>query len=66
MHTPCNLYLAVVHCIIRYLKGTSQGGVFFPIETSFNLFGYSDVDWVGYPDTKRFTTSWCTFRSPRH
>ena len=61
MHTPRHLHLAAVRRIIRYLKGTSHRGLFFPTGTSLNLVGYSDADWAGCPDTRRSVTGWCMF-----
>ncbi|XP_019465371.1 PREDICTED: uncharacterized protein LOC109363566 [Lupinus angustifolius] len=52
MHTPRHLHLAVVRRIIRYLKGTSHRGLFFPAGSSLQLLGYSDADWAGCPDTR--------------
>ena len=47
MHSPRHLHLAAVRRIIRYLKGTSHRGLFFPTGTSLTLVGYSDADWAG-------------------
>nr|XP_027192547.1 uncharacterized protein LOC113787705 [Cicer arietinum] len=61
MHSPRHLHLAAVRRIIRYLLGTSQQGLFFPIGTVPKLIAYSDADWAGYPDTRRSVTGWCMF-----
>ncbi|XP_027913901.1 uncharacterized protein LOC114173612 [Vigna unguiculata] len=42
--------------IIRYLKGSSTRGLFFPKASSLQLMAYSDADWAGCPDTRRSTT----------
>jgi len=47
--------------IIRYLKGSSTRGLFFPKASSLQLMAYSDADWAGCPDTRRSTTGWCMF-----
>uniref|UniRef100_A0A6N2NJZ1 CCHC-type domain-containing protein n=1 Tax=Salix viminalis TaxID=40686 RepID=A0A6N2NJZ1_SALVM len=61
MQAPRHLHLAAVRRIIRYLKGTSSRGLFFPKESSLQLEGYSDADWAGCADTRRSVTGWCMF-----
>ena len=61
MQNPRHLHLAVVHRIIRYLRGTPCRGLFFPASSSLNLVAYSDADWAGCPDTRRSVTGWCMF-----
>lgn len=64
MHTPRHLHLAAVRRIIRYLKGTSARGLFFPTGKPLSLIGYSDADWAGCSDTRRSVTGWCMFLGP--
>ena len=61
MQAPRHLHLLVVRRIIRYLKGTSRCGLFFPVGSSLLLVGYSDADWAGYADTRHFVIGWCMF-----
>ncbi|XP_050888493.1 uncharacterized mitochondrial protein AtMg00810-like [Lathyrus oleraceus] len=61
MHSPRHLHLAIVHRITRYLKGTSHSSLFSPSVIVPQLSAYSDVYWVGYPDTRRSVTGWCMF-----
>ncbi|XP_073223472.1 secreted RxLR effector protein 161-like [Cicer arietinum] len=61
MHSPRHLHLVAVRRIIRYLLGTSQRGLFFPVGTIPKLIAYSDADWAGCPDTRRSVTGWCMF-----
>ena len=49
MLTPCHLHLAVVHRIIKYLRGTPSRGLFFPTGSPLRLIAYSDADWAGCP-----------------
>lgn len=46
MHYGRHIHLTMVHCIIHYLKRTSQQGLFFPIGITLKVIAYSDVDWV--------------------
>jgi len=61
MSSPRHLHFAAVHRIIRYLKGSSTCGLFFPKASSLQLMAYSDVDWAICSDTRRSTTGWCMF-----
>jgi len=61
MHSPRHLHLAAVRRIIRYLKGSSHRGLFFPTGVPLKLSAYSDADWAGCPDTRRSVTGWCMF-----
>jgi hypothetical protein len=61
MQTPRHLHLAAVRRIIRYLRGSSGRGLFFPAGSSLRLVAYSDADWAGCPDTRRSVTGWCMF-----
>ncbi|XP_057954067.1 uncharacterized mitochondrial protein AtMg00810-like [Malania oleifera] len=61
MQTPRHLHLAVVRRIIRYLRGSPSRGLFFVAGSPLRLVAYSDVDWVGCPDTRHSVTGWCLF-----
>jgi len=61
MQALCQTHLAAVRRLLRYLKGTSNRGLFFPSGNSLQLTGFSDADWAGCVDTRRSVTSWCMF-----
>lgn len=61
MQASRHLHLAAVRRIIRYLRGSSNRGLFFPTGTSLRLVAYSDADWASYHDTRRFGIGWCIF-----
>ena len=61
MQAPRHLHLAAVRRIVRYLKGTSSRGLFFPANSPIRLIAYSDADWAGCSDTRRSVTGWCMF-----
>jgi len=44
MSSPRHLHFVAVRRIIRYLKGSSTRGLFFPKASSLQLMAYSDVD----------------------
>ena len=60
MQAPCQTHLAAVRRLLRYLKGTFGRSLFFPLGISLPL-GFSDADWAGCADTRRFITGWCMF-----
>jgi hypothetical protein len=61
MQALCQTHLAVVRCLLRYLKGTSGRGLFFSSGTSLQLEAYSDADWASCPNTRRSVSGWCMF-----
>ena len=61
MTFPWHLHFVVVQRIICYLRGSPTRGLFFPTGFFLQLVAYSDVDWVGCPNTHRSTTDWCMF-----
>ena len=56
-----HLHLTAVRRIIHYLRGSPTCGLFFATRSSLQLVAYSDANWVGCPNTLRFTTGWCMF-----
>jgi hypothetical protein len=61
MQDPCQTHLAAVCRLLRYLKGTSGRDLFFPLENSLQLEGFSDADCAGCADTRCSVTGWCMF-----
>ena len=61
MHSPYHLHLTAIHRIIRYLIGSPTHGLLFPTKSTLHLTAYSDADWAGCPDTRKFTIGWCVF-----
>ena len=53
-------YAAVIH-ILHYIKSTMFHGFHFSAHSTFDLCAYSNVDWVGDPTDRRFTTGFCFF-----
>ena len=56
-----HLHLTAVRRIIHYLQASPTNGLFFYTESSLQLVTYSDADWAGCPNTRRFSTGWCLF-----
>jgi hypothetical protein len=47
--------------ILRYLQGTSDYGLLLCRSSSSDLIVYTDADWAGCPDTRRFTSGYVVF-----
>ena len=54
-----NLTLTIFKRIIKYLKGTTNVGLWYPKGTSLNLIGFSDSDFVGCKLDKKNTSGAC-------
>ena len=49
---PTTTHYKAAMRVLRYLKGSPGRGLFFPRDASLKLFGFSDTDWRGCPDTR--------------
>ena len=61
MHSPKESHLEAVYKILRYLKGFPRRGLFFKKSDSKKVEIYTDADWAGSTDDRRFTTGYCTY-----
>uniref|UniRef100_A0A2N9HC01 Reverse transcriptase Ty1/copia-type domain-containing protein n=1 Tax=Fagus sylvatica TaxID=28930 RepID=A0A2N9HC01_FAGSY len=61
MSRPTNAHLTIANRVLRYIKGTSGQGLFFPSNCSLQLKAFSDSDWAGCPDTRRSITGYCVY-----
>jgi hypothetical protein len=58
-----------VHCervkrIVRYVKGTCQSGLKYVSSASQILSKFSDTDWAGCPNDRRYTGGFAVFLGP--
>ncbi|XP_073302961.1 uncharacterized protein [Primulina huaijiensis] len=51
--------------ILKYLKRTQNIGLWYPNDSSFNLIGYSDTDYVGCKLDRKSTNGFCQFLGDR-
>nr|XP_017185145.2 uncharacterized protein LOC108172282 [Malus domestica] len=60
MQEPMVSHFIVVNRILRYLKGTMKVGMSYS-KVDLNLIAYSDADWTGDPNDRRFTIGFVVF-----
>ncbi|CAO2836612.1 unnamed protein product [Amaranthus hypochondriacus] len=60
MHLPQTPHMEAVIRILRYLKGTSEKGVFFGRHGHLDLVAYTDADWAGDRDSRKSTSGYFT------
>ncbi|KAL0379047.1 UNVERIFIED_CONTAM: Retrovirus-related Pol polyprotein from transposon RE2 [Sesamum radiatum] len=61
MQHPCQQHWDAAHHLLRYLKGTSNTGLFFSVGAPTDLIAYCDADWASCVDTRRSLTGFCIF-----
>lgn len=61
---PKDTHVVVVKTIFRYLKGTTDYGLWYPIRSIFTLIPYTDVDWAGCVDDGKSTSGGAFFLGP--
>ena len=58
---PQESHLTAVKRILKYIKHTPSIGLWYPKGTSFELLGYSDLDFAGFRVDHKSTTDGCYF-----
>lgn len=61
MQSPTNIHFQFVKRILRYIRGSLDYGVRLLAHNLLILYGFSDADWAGCPNTRRSTTGFCTY-----
>ena len=61
MHDPREQHLSLLKRVLRYVKGTLHHGLQLASSPTDRLVAYTDADWAGCPDTRRFTSGYCVF-----
>ena len=55
MVRPTKLYWKAVKHVLRYLRGTTQFGLWYKQTKGVKLQGFTDADWVGSPYDRKST-----------
>ncbi|KAE9611146.1 putative RNA-directed DNA polymerase [Lupinus albus] len=58
---PTNIHFEGAKRILRYLKGSISAGIFFSIISDLKIRGYTDLDWAGYPDSRKSVSGYCFY-----
>ncbi|KAL0312290.1 UNVERIFIED_CONTAM: Retrovirus-related Pol polyprotein from transposon RE1 [Sesamum radiatum] len=61
LQKPCQAHWHAALHMVRYLKGSSTQGLFFPSSNSLRLRAYCDADWGSCLDSRRSLTGFCVF-----
>ncbi|KAL0361708.1 UNVERIFIED_CONTAM: Retrovirus-related Pol polyprotein from transposon RE1 [Sesamum radiatum] len=61
LQRPCETHWQATLHVVRYLKGTSSTGLFFPSSNSLMVQAYCDADWASCLDSRRSVTGFCIF-----
>jgi hypothetical protein len=61
MHDPQEPHRTTMKRTLCYLWGTLDYGLLLQCSASSELTVYTDVDWVGYPDTHQSTSGYAVF-----
>nr|XP_016470084.1 PREDICTED: uncharacterized mitochondrial protein AtMg00810-like [Nicotiana tabacum] len=61
LQTPHVPHMQVALHLLRYLKGTSEFGLFFSHSPDLALRAYCDSDWASCADSRRPITGFCVF-----
>lgn len=61
MEEPKESHWAVAKRILRYIKGTSNDGIFYSTNEVVKLVGYTDSDWAGDIETRKSTSGYAFY-----
>ncbi|GJV88092.1 ribonuclease H-like domain-containing protein [Tanacetum coccineum] len=61
MHDPRDPHFTALKRILRYVRGTLDYGLQLHVSSTTQLSEYIDVDWAGYPVTRRSISGYCVF-----
>jgi len=55
---PMKIHWNAVKRILKYLKGTANHGLYYPTTQNNHLKAFSDADYAGDINTRKFTTGY--------
>lgn len=63
MRDPREPHFVTLKQILRYIHSTLDHGLQLYVSPARGLIAYSDVDWAGYPTSRRSIYGYCVFLS---
>ena len=61
MHDPRECHQSLIKRALRYVRGSTNHGLWLTASSSLTLRAYTDADWAGCPDTRRSTSGFCVY-----
>ncbi|XP_019162223.1 PREDICTED: uncharacterized protein LOC109158784 [Ipomoea nil] len=61
MHSPTTEHWAMLKRVLGYVKGTLHFGLFIRLSSSLVVHAFSDSDWAGDPNDRKFTSGFAVF-----
>ena len=58
---PRKSHMLAAQRVLQYIKGTPGQGIYFSVDSDFQLKAFYDADWVGCPDTRKSLIGYCVF-----
>nr|GFB38132.1 retrovirus-related Pol polyprotein from transposon TNT 1-94 [Tanacetum cinerariifolium] len=58
---PTDPHMQAAMHLLRYLKGTTSKGLFYPVQPHLQITGFTDADWASCLMTKKSLTGYCIF-----
>ena len=59
--SPRESHLTAVKIFFRYLVGTQDIGLWYPVKCDLNLIAFTDVDFIGSKLDRKSTNEYCQF-----
>ena len=59
--SPKEPHLQAAMHLLRYLKGSINKGLFYPVQDNLKVAGFSDADWASCLMTRKSLTGYCIF-----
>ena len=58
---PKKSHMLAAQRVLQYIKGTPGQGIYFSVDSDFQLKAFYDADWAGCPDTRKSLIGYCVF-----